>query len=226
MFRYDSSTSIAMPTSGKPGLRFGDAVSRSMRSWASRPLASKSRRAITSVDFGNVDRPSRRMHEAVPAIGRLGQHVPWQTVHVIGEREHRIHQDALRRPGVGIPSREGDGRRSSVPRLVVDDAEPFSVDGVSERRREALEIERLDAGAWLLVRRERDRDRSVRDLGFWRNTSTIVRISAMPALSSDPSNVVPSAVMMSSPTMSLRTGFAATEMTSVGSPGSTISLPW
>ena len=35
--------------------------------------------------------------------------------------------------------------------------------------------------------------------GFCRSTSTIVMIVATPALSSDPSSVVPSVVMMSSP---------------------------
>ena len=38
-------------------------------------------------------------------------------------------------------------------------------------------------------------------------------ISAMPDLSSEPSSVVPSAVMMSSPMNSFRTGFFATVMT-------------
>ena len=48
----------------------------------------------------------------------------------------------------------------------------------------------------------------------------------MPALSSEPRSVVPSAVMMSSPTMSLEDGIAATVMTCVGSRGSTMSPPW
>ena len=45
--------------------------------------------------------------------------------------------------------------------------------------------------------------------------SIIVMISAQPDLSSEPSSVVPSAVMMSSPIRFFRSGFFATVMTCV-----------
>jgi len=50
-------------------------------------------------------------------------------------------------------------------------------------------------------------------------------LAATPALSSEPSSVVPSVVMMSSPIMSASTGCCATVITCVVSPGSTMSPP-
>jgi hypothetical protein len=57
------------------------------------------------------------------------------------------------------------------------------------------------------------------------STSIIVMIVATPALSSEPSSVVPSVVMMSSPNISSRTGFCATVITCDESVGSTMSPP-
>jgi hypothetical protein len=62
--------------------------------------------------------------------------------------------------------------------------------------------------------------------GFCFKVSIIVMISATPALSSEPSRVVPSAVMMSSPISVFNSGFFATVMICAGSFGNTMSPPW
>ena len=62
--------------------------------------------------------------------------------------------------------------------------------------------------------------------GFCSSMSTSVMIAATPALSSEPSSVVPSVVMMSSPIISASAGFCATVITCDGSPGSAMSPPW
>ena len=93
----------------------------------------------------DLDRPSARVDEALAPLGRLRQHVGRQTRHIVGKREHRVHQETLGCPRMRIPAGERDRRRSSVPRLVVDDAEAVPVDGVGERGPEAIDVERRDA---------------------------------------------------------------------------------
>ena len=79
-------------------------------------------------------------------------------------------------------------------------AERAAVHRVGEPRAELGDVELLDAAADLLVGRERHGDRPVRDVrDSARAVSTSVMIAATPALSSEPSSVVPSVVMMSSP---------------------------
>ena len=99
-------------------------------------------------------------------------------------------------------------RRTGVECLVSDFALFAAIQRVGAVRAELGHVEVVNARADFLIRGEGDAELAVRGVGG-EDVSSAVIISAMPALSSAPSRVVPSVVMSVMPTSFFRPGNAA-----------------
>ena len=98
-------------------------------------------------------------------------------------------------------------RRRGIEVLIAYAALLAAIDGISVIAAKPRNIEAVRTRADLLVGCEADRDASMRAVLM---RSTIVIISATPALSSPPSSVVPSAVISVRPASFFRCGKSAT----------------
>ena len=103
------------------------------------------------------------MDESGASLGGLRPHLRGQRGEDVAERVDRVDHHALGRAGMRAHAAERDRREPRAPRLVVDLAERVAVDRVGIRRAERRDVEAVHARADLLVRRERDLDRAVRD---------------------------------------------------------------
>ncbi len=118
-----------------------------------------------------------------------------------------------------------DPNRGRGERLHVDLSEAGAVERVRGGRAEALDVEVLDPAPDLLVHRERDPQRDAGSVGVPVRYAIAAMISATPALSSAPSNVVPLLVTMSWPTRAASAGRSAGSRTWRESPGRVIGSP-
>ena len=133
---------------------------------------------------------------------------------------------SLAQPGMDRDALDVDLGAVGREGLVDDLAQVRAVERVGEVGLQVGRQVGMHAAADLLVGREADADRAVRQIraccSRWRAAAMMM---AMPALSSAPSSVVPEAVTMSSPTFCARYGSALGESTCSGSSGSTMSSP-
>ena len=134
----------------------------------------------------------------------------------------RVHELALRRPGMCAAAAERDPHLEGGERLDLELAEAGAVERVRRLGAELLEVEVVGSAPDLLVDRERNAHRRAR-LGRLDEIRDAAMISATPALSSAPSSVVPSLVTMSCPMRTASACSSAGSITWLGSPGSVIA---
>ena len=132
----------------------------------------------------------------------------------------------LAKPGCALTPRIVIVRLVGREGLVLQVAGALAVHGVAEVGAELLDVDVIDAVADFLIRREQDPQCPVLDIRIGQENVAASMISAMPALLSAPSKVVPSLVMRSWPIWSFSAGWSAMRITWVRSPGSVMSPPW
>ena len=147
-----------------------------------------------------------RIDEAVAALRRLGRHVLRQLRDDIASDPDGVFHLAVGEARMDRHAFDRDLNRIGREALVLDRAGGLAVHRIAEIGAELLEIDLVDPAADLLVGGEEDADRAVPTSGLLIKNSAAAMISAMPALSSAPSSVVPSEVTMSWPTRSFSTG--------------------
>ena len=113
-----------------------------------------------------LDRPAddaRRMDEALAFLGRLGrERVPRQRGDEVGRELDRVHELALRGPGMLADALDRDLKLTGGERLDLELAEARPVERVGELGAEGLDVEVVGPPAHLLVDRERDAHRRPR----------------------------------------------------------------
>ena len=170
------------------------AASRRSNSTCSAIFAESWSRTISSTDrlLGAAADPGG-MHEALALLGRLRRErvARQRGDEVCGELD-RVDELPLRGAGMRRAAADRDDDLRRVERLGLDLAGRGAVERVRELGSEALQVEVLGSARDLLVDREADADRRVRQPGFRFRYATAAMISATPALSSAPSRVVPS----------------------------------
>ena len=116
--------------------------------------------------LGRVPLDEIRMDEAVPPVGRLGrERLAGERGDEVGGELDGVDQLPLREARVHAHAGEADGRLERREGLVLDLARGRAVEGERRCGTERLEVEELRAVPDLLVGREGDPERPVRELG-------------------------------------------------------------
>ena len=124
---------------------------------------SSTRTDVRSTDASNLI----RVQVAVVPFGRLRrQSIGGQAIDEAGRRLDRVHHPSLRVAGMRVETRKRHPHRVGREALELQLAAVAAVERVRADGAEARDVEEVGAAADLLVRREADADRAVRDLGM------------------------------------------------------------